>query len=205
MGNNLKFEFDFDEVFEGIKQGVIRELSETNFDAARDNVIDQLKSEIKNKIYLTYKDESDLKNEIKNEMKEKVFEKFLEEVKKEYKILYTDRFNGLVSKELDSTEKEVKREIKSKTIEKLYNDLYSSIQYEMNNNMKNVIAQLINNLGGNNLKIDGTNNIITKEEYDELIHRNEILEALEQGGVDNWEWYGESLSNYFADKKDEYE
>ena len=47
MGNNLKFEFSFDEVFEGIKQGVIRELSETNFDIAKDQVVEQLKSEIK--------------------------------------------------------------------------------------------------------------------------------------------------------------
>ena len=41
---------------------------------------------------------------------------------------------------------------------------------------------------------------ISKEEYDKLIHRDEILTALENGGVDNWEWYGESLSNYFDSK-----
>ena len=47
MGNKLKFEFDFDEVFEGIKQGVIRELSEMEFDAARDSAIRQVKDEVK--------------------------------------------------------------------------------------------------------------------------------------------------------------
>ena len=35
MSTPLKFEFDFEEVFEGIKQGVIRELEEMNFDAAK--------------------------------------------------------------------------------------------------------------------------------------------------------------------------
>jgi hypothetical protein len=39
--------------------------------------------------------------------------------------------------------------------------------------------------------------IITKEEYDNLVHRSETLEALEQGGVDNWEWYGDSIKQYF--------
>ena len=49
MSTPLKFEFDFDEVFEGIKQGVIRELAETNFDAAKDTAINQVKSEVKAK------------------------------------------------------------------------------------------------------------------------------------------------------------
>lgn len=34
---------------------------------------------------------------------------------------------------------------------------------------------------------------ITMKEYNELLKRDEILTALEAGGVDNWEWYGESL------------
>ena len=50
MGTPLKFEFDFDEVFEGIKQGVIRELSETNFDEAKESAINQIKSEVKEKL-----------------------------------------------------------------------------------------------------------------------------------------------------------
>ena len=58
MGTPLKFEFDFDEVFEGIKQGVIRELSETNFDEAKESAINQIKSEVKEKLALTYNDES---------------------------------------------------------------------------------------------------------------------------------------------------
>lgn len=34
---------------------------------------------------------------------------------------------------------------------------------------------------------------ITTGEYDQLLKRGEILTALEAGGVDNWEWYDESL------------
>jgi len=33
---------------------------------------------------------------------------------------------------------------------------------------------------------------ITKEEYEHLLKRDYILNKLEIGGVDNWEWYGES-------------
>jgi len=33
------------------------------------------------------------------------------------------------------------------------------------------------------------------------LERDQILSALEDGGVDNWEWYGESMKQYF--EKDE--
>jgi hypothetical protein len=39
---------------------------------------------------------------------------------------------------------------------------------------------------------------ISKKEYDELLKSQETLTALENGGVDNWEWYGASLINYFG-------
>ena len=35
---------------------------------------------------------------------------------------------------------------------------------------------------------------ITVSEYDQLVKRDEVLSALEAGGVDNWEWYEESLN-----------
>lgn len=34
---------------------------------------------------------------------------------------------------------------------------------------------------------------ITNKEYDDLLKRDKILTALEAGGVDNWQWYDESL------------
>lgn len=42
---------------------------------------------------------------------------------------------------------------------------------------------------------------ITKEEYDRLVDRNNKLCALENGGVDNWEWYSESLQEYWNSKE----
>lgn len=44
-----------------------------------------------------------------------------------------------------------------------------------------------------NIAIDSETSI-SREEYDNLCKRDRILTALENGGVDNWEWYGESLS-----------
>lgn len=38
---------------------------------------------------------------------------------------------------------------------------------------------------------------LTKEEYASLIDDSMKLNALINGGVDNWEWYGESLTEYF--------
>lgn len=38
--------------------------------------------------------------------------------------------------------------------------------------------------------------IISKEELIELIKALYKLAALENGGVDNWEWYGESISDF---------
>jgi len=35
---------------------------------------------------------------------------------------------------------------------------------------------------------------ISKEEYVDLLVSSERLSRLECGGVDNWEWYGESLN-----------
>lgn len=42
---------------------------------------------------------------------------------------------------------------------------------------------------------------ISQQQYDELVQRSEILAALEQGGVDNWEWYGQSLKDYFGEEE----
>ena len=41
---------------------------------------------------------------------------------------------------------------------------------------------------------------IPKKKYDELLKNSEILEALYAGGVDNWEWYEESLKEIFKEE-----
>lgn len=48
---------------------------------------------------------------------------------------------------------------------------------------------------------------ISKEEYDKLVDRDFKLSCLEAGGVDNWEWYSDSLEDhgYFdTDEEDEF-
>jgi len=200
MSKALKFEFDFEEVFEGIKLGVIKEMSEATFDDITTSAINQVKNEMKNKISLTYKDENEIRDEIKKEIKEKVYQKLIKEIKDEYKKKYEDTLGKDVTNALNIAEEEVIDEIKSETIDKLYNNLYLDIQEQVKSKINKSVSQLINAFTGNNIKVKNAKNIISKEEYDELIHRDEILTALENGGVDNWEWYGESLSNYFNSK-----
>lgn len=202
MSKTMTFNFDWEEVFEGIKQGVIRELAETEFDGDRNRAVSEIKSEILSKIRLTYKDENDLKNEIKQEMKDKVFESLLSEAKAEYKKLYGHYFDKQLPKELNDAEDSAKNEIKQKVINRLYDDLYSNLQNEMNQNIKSIVSKFVNTIGGNNLKVKGSGNMITKEEYDELIHKSRVLDALEAGGVDNWEWYGESISRYLGEDEE---
>lgn len=44
-----------------------------------------------------------------------------------------------------------------------------------------------------NDKYDPTN--LTRGRYKVLLHKEAKLDALEAGGVDNWEWYEESLND----------
>jgi len=200
MSAALKFEFDFEEVFEGIKLGVIKEMSEATFDDITSSAINQVKTEMKNKISLTYKDEYEIRDEIKTEIKEKVYQKLISEIKDEYKKKYEDTFSKDMTNAFNLAEENIIDEIKSETIDKLYNVLYSNIQNQVKSKINSSVSELINAITGNNIKVKNTKNTISKEEYDELIHRDEILTALENGGVDNWEWYGESLNNYFEGK-----
>lgn len=39
---------------------------------------------------------------------------------------------------------------------------------------------------------------ITKAEYDELLSDSRFLTCLQNGGVDNWDWYGEAQQEYAA-------
>ena len=37
---------------------------------------------------------------------------------------------------------------------------------------------------------------ITKNEYTRLLRAELFLQALEAGGVDNWDWYGEAYNDF---------
>lgn len=198
MSTPLKFEFDFDEVFEGIKQGIIRELAEANFDAAKDTAINQVKSEVKSKVALTYKDEYELKDEIKKEIKERVFESLIKEVNGKYLNQFDSYIETQLSKNPDRLEILI-RTIKDELSEKLYDDLYNPIRNEVIGQVRDTTAQLCNLIGGNSVKVKGSNKTISKEEYEDLLDRDRKLSALEAGGVDNWEWYSDSLAQYYGE------
>lgn len=196
MGTPIKFEFDFDEVFEGIKQGVIRELSETNFDEAKESAINQIKNEVKGKLCLTYSDEYELKNEIKKEIKEKVFEKLIEDVDNKY----LEQFESYVNEQLcENPERleELKEEIRSNISNRLYSELYYDIKQSLLNDLRESFSKSFDVFSGNSIKVNGTKQSISKKRYEELIDRDRKLSALEAGGVDHWEWYGESLAQYY--------
>lgn len=37
---------------------------------------------------------------------------------------------------------------------------------------------------------------INKREYNQLLKDQLMLQALEEGGVDNWDWWGEAIQRY---------
>jgi hypothetical protein len=202
MGNSLKFEFDFDEVFEGIKLGVIKQLEKAEFDGIIASATNQAKEDLKKKIALSYRDEYELKDEIKAEIKDKVFKSLIAEVSGKY----LNQFESYIDCQLERNPERLSQimvDIEKKLTSKLYDDLYSNIQGKLNSELRNVISKLVNSIGGNNLKVEGTDNIITKEEYEQLLDRDRMLSALEAGGVDNWSWYGESLKEYYDNDEDE--
>ena len=47
--------------------------------------------------------------------------------------------------------------------------------------------------------------MIILDYIEELEDRDKKLSALEQGGVDNWEWYEESLQDYYFEEEEEEE
>lgn len=40
---------------------------------------------------------------------------------------------------------------------------------------------------------------ISKRQYDTLLYNQRFLAALESGGVDNWEWYGEAYQEFIKE------
>lgn len=203
MSNNLKFEFNFDEVIEGIKCGVIKELTDIAYENIEREATKQAKDELLRRTELNWSDKSNLKDEVKNEIKDKVFKLLIDEIRTGQK----EKFDKIINETFKNDEEfinKLKNEIVNKTVERVYDSLIYDAQKKINKKLDQFTSKLINNLGGNNITISegkDKEQYITKEEYDELIHRNEILEALEQGGVDNWEWYGESISQYFDDEE----
>lgn len=190
MDSKLKFEFDFDEVFEGIKQGVIRELSEMEFSVARDTAIRQVKDEVKREVTICYSDMSQLKDEIKKEVKDKVYNQLIEEARDKY----VSQFDGYIQQQLSKNPdrlKEIRNEIVRTTSDSLYNMLYRSIREDIQSQVNN----LLNTISGCGVRIQGSNHTISQEEYEELLERDKQLTVLENYGVDNWDGYDVAMSS----------
>lgn len=55
-----------------------------------------------------------------------------------------------------------------------------------------------------NSNISAKNQMMIINYISGLENRDAILSALEAGGVDNWEWYGESIRDFFREEKEEF-
>lgn len=207
MGENkLKFEFNFDEMISGIKFGVMKELTDITYDNIEKSVTEQVRSELLKRFDLDWSERLDLKREIKDEISKRVAITIKQDILNEIKSKHKAEFDNMIrSISIDSRQykDELKNEVVTQTVDELYSSLIHKTQAQINKKVEQFTYQLMNNLGGNNVTIANNNGekIITKEEYEKLIERDNILAALEQGGVDNWEWYGESLSQYFDDEE----
>lgn len=183
-GTKLKFEFDFDDVFKGIKEGVVRELAEYDFQAVSDSVITDLKHGLKKEIQLSYSNIADLKKEVKDEIKNKVYDEILRETKEKYLTQFEDYIEDQLLKNPDRLNR-LSNEIKHDAIEELYKDLYSDVRREIQSKLNDVL----NAISGTGVKVTGSNFTLSQEEYEELLESDKMLSALERAGVDNWEGY----------------
>jgi len=184
MSNIMKFEFDFDEVLEGIKQGVIRELSEIDTQA----VLSDVKSELKRDFGMTWEDKHKVKTEINEYIKEGVLQSIKDDIiqqnKKEMKQVIDD-----IVADRDEYLTIIRAEIISDTTNELVSSLRREIQSKVNQEVQGIVFKMFNNVGLNNIKVADTGITITEEEYKKLQDKEIFLEALEQEGVDNWEGY----------------
>ena len=55
-----------------------------------------------------------------------------------------------------------------------------------------------------NSNISAKNQMMIINYISNLENRDATLCALEAGGVDNWEWYGESIKNFLGEEEEEF-
>lgn len=54
--------------------------------------------------------------------------------------------------------------------------------------------------------VDGVEYVtIKKSEYQSLLDESRKLTALENAGVDNWEWYGDAMSEFYGEEDEDEE
>jgi hypothetical protein len=104
------------------------------------------------------------------------------------------------TKELHEEWRQSKKSLE-KSVEALKEEINSlELSREAADNMLKTSRNGINKLQEKHnkiiIEIGCGNQKITMHEYQELLKRDKKLTALERGGVDNWEWYEESLKEF---------
>jgi len=201
----MNFEFDWEEVFNGIKLGVQKEITDELVGEIYDNGIRQLKENI-----FGYREERDIVEDIKKTIVDKISDKLYNEV-------FKDKYEQIKAKVDESVNVAIKKiqnnigNITSNAENKIINACIDKLFYQYEDRVKKQVqthgVELFEKLlnGSNDTKT--LSNIssdkyatIDKGEYDMLKSRDRRLTALENGGVDNWEWYGDALAS--LDKED---
>lgn len=201
MENNkckMNFEFDWDEVFEGIKQGVIRELSEANFDTIVNLAIDDVKNEFRNKIRLTYSDESQIREEIKKEIKDKAWLTLIQETKNQYSDMLLNKYRERFIDD-DKEINDIKQQVIWKLKEELYHNIYREIKTSVVYDTKERLYKSIDEFFGRLISVENSNQTISQEEYEELCDASGKFYALERWGVDNWSGYDDAMNEFHND------
>lgn len=66
--------------------------------------------------------------------------------------------------------------------------------------MEHYYEMLLNLIRNSDCEEEDKKNL--KQYLEDMYNNSEKCIALEQGGVDNWEWYDESLRDYFGEEED---
>lgn len=202
----MNFEFDWEEVFNGIKLGVQKEITDELVDRIYENGIRQLKENI-----FGYRQERDIVEDIKKTIVDKISDKLYNEVfndkYEQIKAKVDESVNLSIAKiqnNINNTTANAENKIINACVDKLYYGYEDRVKKQVQIHGVQLFEKLLN--GSNNTKT--LSNIssdkyttIDKSEYDMLKSRDKELTALENGGVDNWQWYEEALKDLENEKK----
>lgn len=206
MSTTMKFEFDWEEVFNGIKLGVQKEITNELVSDIYNDGIRQVKENI-----FGYRQERDIVEDIKKTIVEKTADRLYNEIfKDKYEQIKTKVDESIsmaivkIQDNINNTTAKAENKIINACIDKLFDKYEDRVKKQVQTHGVLLFEKLLN--GGNDIKT--LSNIssdkyatIDKSEYAMLKSRDRRLTALENGGVDNWEWYGEALKSLDEDDK----
>ena len=193
----MNFQFDWNEVFEGVKQGVIRELSEANFESIVNMAVSDVKNEFRNKIRLTYSDENQIRDEIKKEIEEKVLLTLIQETKNQYSDMLLNKYKKLFI-DSDIEFNDIKKQVVWKLKEDLYHNIYSEIKTSVVYDVKEKLYKSFDGIFGRLISVQNSSQTISQEEYEELCDASGKFYALERWGVANWTGYDDAMHEYHS-------